>query len=169
MWLHIVPWPFSHWRSFAEPVLWSPTPHNLRLLGSYPYPQASSSDNMSPMRPHAYWPRLLADAICSVHYCVLYFRGRWPIPLPKANWGSSAQKGLNVCPQTCLSSIHVGNIWWHFNGGVKSSWSSPLLCSTCFMQLKESFMVYLCWFQEEWLCLLSCVVVPSSLWCPLSF
>ncbi len=30
---------------------------------------------------------------------------------------------------------------WHFNRGVKSSCSSPLLCGTCFMHLADNFMV----------------------------
>jgi hypothetical protein len=33
------------------------------------------------------------------------------------------------------------NWFRHFNGAVKSSCSSPLLCGTCFMHLAENFMV----------------------------
>ncbi len=32
--------PLSRWCFFAEPMLWLPVSHNLRLLGSYPWPQA---------------------------------------------------------------------------------------------------------------------------------
>ncbi len=68
-----------------------------------------------------------------------HFEGCWLLALPKADWGNSAQ-GASVSVLKLLSSIHVDFIQWHVNRGVKSSWSSHLLCGTCFMQLDES-----CW------------------------
>jgi hypothetical protein len=41
------------WCFIAEPMLWPLSSHNLRLIVSYQYTQASSDDNMYLMHPHA--------------------------------------------------------------------------------------------------------------------
>ncbi len=84
----------------------------------------------------------------------------------KDDWVRFVQGGWMSALKLGFSSIHVGYIRWHFNSGVKSSCSSPLLCGTCFMQLAENLMVYALLVPGRMVCLLSCVVLPSSLWCP---
>ncbi len=49
---------------------------------------------------------------------------------------------IECLPLNWFQCLYVGYIRWHFNGRVKSSWSSPLLCGTCFMRLAKNFMVY---------------------------
>jgi hypothetical protein len=53
IWVFKISLSLSCWCFIVEPMLWPPASHNLRLLGSYPWPQASSGGNMSLMHPHA--------------------------------------------------------------------------------------------------------------------
>ncbi len=105
---------------------------------------------------------------CTYFVCCI-LEGILLLELPKDNWGKSAQEGQ----ESALKLFQFFPCRLSSNDMSTAGWSlvklAPALRYLFHASRWKLLWYMLCGFHKEQHCLLSCVVLPSSLWCPLSF